>query len=354
MDPQVIQLLAQLMSQAKSGNRNVSSLGNNLSDPVILALAGVLDPYYGQSSSSGELYSQFANDPSTPPAVQAVMDYVDQGMNGYQIEAQINKLDGSVKTDSGYTDEQLISMGREMAKERSKAKSSNAFEKAGLRNPNDIYTLNDIPLTADQQSVYAKYLDKAGETQKRLDNADYAIRVAQQRVKDNEDIPEVEDTVARRMAMAAANMPENYMAKSMAEAAKNASGDYMGRTAAEAAKNRPENYMAKSMAMAAANMPENYMAKSMAEAAKNAEPNYMAQSMGQGSKKSKQKLVDVNDADAIARAIAQKADLDTIMQGDLMRAQAVKKGALKRAAESGRTPFTDQASALLRFIAGTK
>ncbi len=349
MDPQVIQLLAQLMSQAKSGNRNVSSLGNNLSDPVILALAGVLDPYYGQSSSSGELYSQFANDPSTPPAVKAVMDYVDQGMNGYQIEAQINKLDGSVKTDSGYTDEQLISMGREMAKERSKAKSSNAFEKAGLRNPNDIYTLNDIPLTADQQSVYAKYLDKAGETQKRLDNADYAIRVAQQRAKDNEGIPTIEDITARSGGVGL-NMPENYMAKSMAEAAKNAPENYIAKTMGV----MPENYMAKSMAEAAKNAPENYMAKSMAEAAKNAEPNYMAQSMGQGSKKSQQKLMDINDADAIARAIAQKADLDTIMQGDLMRAQAVKKGALKRAAESGRTPFTDQASALLRFIAGTK
>ena len=120
MDPQ---LLAALLSQAKGGNKNLSGTLGNVDNPILLALAGVLDPYYGTgqtTSGAGNLYGSFASDETTPAAVKAVMDYVDQGMNGYQIEAQINALDPDIVKNSGYTDEQLISMGKEMAKEGGK------------------------------------------------------------------------------------------------------------------------------------------------------------------------------------------------------------------------------------------
>lgn len=291
MDTETIQLLAQLMSQAKGGNRNVSSIGNNMSDPLILALAGVLDPYYGMDQGGSKLYNQFANDPSTPAAVKAVMDYVDQGMNKYQIEAQINALDPAVMTDSGFTAEQLISMGDEMLREKDKSKSKDVFAKAGLRNPRDVYSLDDVPLNEKESKSYIKYLEKAKSSERGMSAIDYNIRKAQRKTE------------------RASSKSKQAADKAIAEMPYTMAGN------------------------------DQAMVDAIQTVSKN--------KYGQGPAKTE-------DYDAVARAIAQKHDLDTTVQADIARAMAVKKGALNRAASSGRTPFTDQASALMQFIASTK
>lgn len=295
MDTETIMMLAQLMSQAKGGNRNVSSIGNNMTDPVILALAGVLDPYYGMDEGgSGTLYNQFASDTSTPAAVKAVMDYVDQGMNKYQIEAQINALDPDVVKDSGYTSEQLIAMGTDMSGERSKAKSSNVFKKAGLRNPNDVYTVNDVPLNKKEQDLYAKFLKSAKESEKKLGSAEYAYKAAQSnlagKTKSSKDIDKEVDEIVADLPFVSTNFD---------------------------AENRKQTR-------------------------KLLEDKYSKTPATQ------------EDFDDIARAAWRRGNIRNQKRYDEMRAEAVQEGAFNRAAKSGRTPFTDQTSALLQFIAGTK
>jgi hypothetical protein len=293
MDPQVVQMLMQYMAAAKGGNKNVSSISNNLSDPVLLALAGVLDPYYGAGDSS-TTYGQFANDPSTPAAVRAVMDYVDQGMNQYQIEAQINNLDDKVIKDSGYTDDILISMGRDMVKEGGK-KGSNVFTKAGLRNPNDIYELDDVPLGQDETESYFNYLKKAQESDKQTGTYEQKLNVAKSKNK--------RPKAFRDELLDSVDLDEDII--------------YPFRGA---------------LKRSIKEMPD-------AELAQRGGFDVMPS----------QKV-----RDDVSRAQAEYYDQQSKVQGDLLRAQAVREGALRRASQSGRTPFTDQTSTLLKFIAGTK
>lgn len=295
MDTETIMMLAQLMSQAKGGNRNVSSIGNNMTDPVILALAGVLDPYYGMDEgSSGTLYNQFASDTSTPAAVKAVMDYVDQGMNKYQIESQINALDPDVVKDSGYTSEQLIAMGADMSGERSKSKSSNVFKKAGLRNPNDVYTVNDVPLNQKEQDLYTKFLKSAKESEKKLGNAEYAYQAAQSNLSNKSKTKKEMDAEAEEIVRSVPFVSTNFDAEQRKLARKEVYAKYAKNTATQ------------------------------------------------------------EDFDDIARAAWRRGNIGNQKRYDEMRAEAVQEGAFNRAAKSGRTPFTDQTSALLQFIAGTK
>jgi hypothetical protein len=295
MDTETIMMLAQLLSQAKGGNKNVSSIGNNLTDPVILALAGVLDPYYGMGENgSGVLYNQFASDSSTPAAVRAVMDYIDQGMNSYQVEAQINALDPDVITNSGYTTEQLISMGKEMSDERSKAKGSNVFTKAGLRNPNEVYTPGDVPLSEKEQKLYSGFLKSSKESEKKLGSADYAYRSAQKNLSDktktSKDINAEADELVADMPFVSTQF------------------DAQNRKAAREI------------------LKEKYSKTPATQ----------------------------KDFDDVSRAMWRRANIQNQKRYDEMRAEAVQEGAFNRAAKSGRTPFTDQTSALLQFIAGTK
>jgi hypothetical protein len=288
MDPQVVQMLMQYMAAAKGGNKNVSSISNNLSDPVLLAMAGVLDPYYGAGAGS-TTYGQFANDPSTPAAVRAVMDYVDQGMNQYQIEAQINNLDDDVIKDSGYTDEMLISMGRDMVKEGGK-KGSNVFTKAGLRNPNDVYTEADVPIVGsalrllqDQQKRKKEFKSKAAEAKSNLYRAERAANST--KTKAEEDFESGD----------AATMDYRYAAAGTYDAMRK-------------------------------------------EALKKAKPNKRQPYLDYEYAQAKQ---DQEAADYAAR------EFDELEK-------SIRRGALRRVAEMGQTPFTDQTSTLLKFIAGTK
>jgi hypothetical protein len=286
MDPQVVQMLMQYMAAAKGGNKNVGAISNNLSDPVLLAMAGVIDPYYGTGAGS-TTYGQFANDPSTPAAVRAVMDYVDQGMNQYQIEAQINSLDDDVIKDSGYTDEMLISMGRDMVKEGGK-KGSNVFTKAGLRNPNDIYTEADVPMTGgmlklleNQQKRKKEFQGKATEAKSNLYKAERAMNA------DDDELQGYLDSVD------------------------NSDMDYRFKAATK---------------------------RKFKEDAKKKGPNKNQPYLDYEYAQAKQ---DQEAADYAAR------EFDELEK-------SIRRGALRRASEKGQTPFTDQTSTLLKFIAGTK
>jgi hypothetical protein len=326
MDPESIQMLMQYLSSAKKGNKGVSSVAGNLDNPILLALAGVLDPYYGSgqtTSGAGNLYGSFASDETTPAAVKAVMDYVDQGMNSYQIEAQINALDSDVIQNSGYTDEQLISMGREMAKEGGK-KGTDVFAKAGLRNPNDIYGLGDVPLDASQSADYEKYLTTARESKKGSEMADWRLAVARNNMsKYTEDGVEVPDWFPTG---AKGNQLQPGGAK----------GEQLRPTGAKGDQLRPTGAKGEQLQPTGAKGPQ------------------LRPTGGYTAKKKESRRASQEERDALSRAQAGVADVETQVAADLMRAQAVREGSLMRARNQGRTPFTDQTSTLLKFIAGSK
>lgn len=339
MDPQ---LLAAILSQAKGGNKNLSGVLGNMDNPILLALAQVLDPYYGTgqtTSGAGSLYSSFAGDKSTPAAVKAVMDYVDQGMNPYQIEAQINALDSDVIKDSGYTDQQLISMGKEMAKEGGKA-GSNVFAKAGLRNPNDIYDVEDVPLNESQNKDYFDYIGKAKKSKRGEEKANWDLGVARNNMSkyspETVDVPDWFPMGAEPGTVAQIGKGAEYNTARIG---------------------LDENGKGPNINTARIGLDENGKG-----------PNFNTARIGEGaeyntarigpipskSDKKKGSRPSREELDALSRAQAGVADVNTKVAADLMRAQAVREGSLMRAQQLGRTPFTDQASALLKFIAGSK
>lgn len=324
MDPQ---LLAALLSQAKGGNKNLSGVLGNMDSPILLALAQVLDPYYGTgqtTSGAGSLYGSFASDETTPAAVKAVMDYVDQGMNGYQIEAQINNLDPNVVKDSGYTDEQLISMGKEMAKEGGK-KGTDVFAKAGLRNPNDIYDLEDVPLNSSQSQDYENYLTAARKSKKGSEMADWHLAVARNNID--------------KYGLEPADVPDWFPT--------GGDGTSVRPMGGEGTSIRPMGGEGTSVRPMGG---EGVVAKPRGGQGSGLYP-----TGGNGPyKPEKKKRPSQEEFDALNRAQVEVADVNTRVAADLMRAQAVREGALNRAKSIGRTPFTDQTSALLKFIAGTK
>ena len=329
MDPQ---LLAALLSQAKGGNKNLSGVLGNMDSPILLALAQVLDPYYGTgqtTSGAGSLYGSFASDESTPAAVKAVMDYVDQGMNGYQIEAQINALDSDVIKNSGYTDQQLISMGKEMAKEGGKA-GSNVFAKAGLRNPNDIYDVEDVPLNASQSKDYEKYLTTAKDSKKGEEMANWRLAVARHQMEQFKQGKEYSNDMAGEAQKMLAPSDVVGEAQKMLT-----SSDIVGQA---------QKMLAPSDMVAMGK-------KTLTSSDVVGEGQAMLSGKNQKNKKGRPSR---EQMDAMSRAQAGVADVNTQVTADLMRAQAVREGALMRAQQQGRTPFTDQTSALLKFIAGSK
>jgi hypothetical protein len=344
-------MLMQYMAAAKGGNKNVSSISNNLSDPVLLALAGVLDPYYGAGDSS-TTYGQFANDPSTPAAVRAVMDYVDQGMNQYQIEAQINNLDDDVIKDSGYTDDMLISIGRDMVKEGGK-KGSNVFTKAGLRNPNDVYTEADVPLNEN----VSKMLKQQGERRTKVDkNLTKASDSANKAKKKLGPLYGKDFTTPELLAYLKNDPEASKLLKG-----KNIDWDkvdpntgqiYSGPLSGTAQDTSWQQFTPWGALY-------NVVDKGVTEVGRTAEIIGKENIMGGKAKYISDVVGYKKPVDPYDLYEYEQAQLDVkaskIAQERFDRLeQATRRGALKRVAEKGQTPFTDQTSTLLKFIAGTK
>jgi hypothetical protein len=332
MDTETQQLLAALLSQAKSGNKNLGSLLGNLDSPILAAMAGVLDPYYGSGQMGGggnSLYGSFAGDETTPAAVKAVMDWVDQGMNSYQIEAQINSLDPNIIKDSGYTDAQLISMGKDMSKEGGK-RGTDVFAKAGLRNPNEIYSLEDVPMN---QSVMKMLADQ----QTRKSAFDKNTASSKQGFSD----------IEKRYKTLLKQITNQGGSKIGAE-------EYNSRVA-EQKKKAEDNPGIRERDMGASSVFYNtgleltpydggpkVPYRSDEDVAPVYNPGKPKKTMDPYFRYEYEKAK--QDRDAMEYAKMRFKALD----------EATRKGALRTVAEKGQTPFTDQVSTLLKFVSSTK
>jgi hypothetical protein len=330
MDPVVLQLLAQ-MAQAKGGNKNLSGLLGNMDNPLLLALAGVLDPMSMQGAGqTGSLYGQYAGDPNTPDAVKVLMDYVDQGANKYQIESAINLLDPSVVTDSGYTPEQLISMGSDMVKQRSEGADKNVFEKAGFRNPNDVYTAADVPLSAGSQK-------RLMELQTEYEPIGANLEKVNQRVA----------KTGLAMRGAGKDRRQEWSDLIMAE---NTSPIFKDKKLKELAKwIESAGYVS---------VPDiEKKAQELQMSGKGQSPR-LGRAVGKIKQTAASYEQGVGDrAQAIAdweQAKIGESKAKAEESNNLRLREAIVQANLRQAAQTGRTPFTDQASQLMKFIAGTK
>lgn len=344
MDPQILQLMMQ-MSQAKGGNKNLSSLMGNMDNSLLLAFAGVLDPMVAQGSSqSSGIYNQFANDPNTPATVQQVMDWVDQGLNKYQIESMItSQIPDAVVTDSGYTKKQLISMASEMSKQRSTGADKGVFEKAGYRNPNDVYTSMDVPLNAANQKMIFD-IQQTGKTgsqgsEAKAQNATEAL--AKLRAGTSIMSPEASKKLAKDLDWTKPNAqdmqafdPNKAILYGLRDELLNAKEDV---NIDEWTKNITES----STKYGGLGLDKEALKKTVSKLTK------------KGQKYAQTKYTK-SLSDAYDKAMFEKVTSEGAATNARRQEEAARAGVLQAYAEMGRTPFTDQASQLMKFIAGTK
>lgn len=334
MDPILLQLMAQL-SQAKGANKNLPGLLNNMDNPLLLGLAGVLDPIsFQQSAGNQGLYGQYAADPNTPDAVRAIMDYVDQGANKYQIQAQLNQLPEEVKTASGYTPEQLDAMAADMVSERSKGTGKNVFEKAGFRNPSEVYTAADVPLTDDSIKQLIRLQEESTPIYNKLSTEQQRGNVARRTMQNTSDAEKIAKTLQRSRLLATSGSSAAAM-RQLADwiAAQGSVSEQSLRSGAE--RFRPKN---------------RGDAQSFDRALEAATKNIMRETpdFETNNKKRRQSIKDWEASKIRESRIAAEASNNARLQ------EAIRMANLEQAAAQGRTPFTDQASQLMKFIAGSK
>ena len=346
MDPQVVQLMIQ-MAQAKGGNKNLSSLMGNMDNSLLLAFAGVLDPISAQGSSqSSGIYNQFASDPNTPATVQQVMDWVDQGLNKYQIESMVTQLPDAVVMDGGYTKKQLVSMANEMTKQRSSGTDKSVIGKLtqdGYRNPNDVYGLMDVPLNAKNQKMIYDIQQK-GKTgsigsEAKAQNATKAL--AKLRAGTSIMTPEASKKLAKELDWTKPNAqdmqafdPNKALLYNLREKLLNATEDV---NLDEWTKNITES----STKYGGLGLDKEAFKKQVAKVTK------------KGQKYAQTKYTKPLSA-AYDRAMFEKVTSEGAATNARRQEEAAREGILQAYAEMGRTPFTDQASQLMKFIAGTK
>ena len=334
MDPVILQLMAQ-MSQAKSGNKNLSGLMNNFDNPLLLALAGVLDPLaLEQQTSNAGLYGQYSADPNTPDAVRAIMDYVDQGANKYQIQAQLNQLPEELKTASGYTPEQLDAMAADMVSERDKGSNKNVFAKAGFRNPSDVYTTADVPLSPNSIKELIRLQEQFEPVSSRLSTERQRGNVARLKMQNDQGAGKVAKELQRGRLLAtsgtsAASLRQlaDWVASqgSISEQALKAGADRF----------RPEGRGDAQSFDAAFNAVTKRIKKELPE-------------FGTNNKKRRQAIKDWEASKREEAKISAEASNNARLQ------EAIREANLRQMAAEGRTPFMDQASQLMKFIAGSK
>lgn len=334
MDPVLLQMMAEL-SRAKGGNRNLSGLMNNMDNPLLLAMAGVIDPLaLQQQTSNTGLYGQYAADPNTPDAVRAIMDYVDQGANKYQIQAQLNQLPDELITQSGYTPEQLDAMAAEMVSQRSKGADKNVFEKAGFRNPSDVYNLSDVPLSPNSVKELVGLQEGFEPISNRLSTERQRGNVARRVMQNNQDAGKVAKELQRGRLLTTSGTSAASM-RQLADwiAAQSSISEQSLKAGAE--RFRPEGRGDAQSFDAALETVAKRLKKDMPDFETN-------------NKKRRKAIKDWEASKMEEAEISAEASNNARLQ------EAIRMANLKQVAAQGRTPFTDQASQLMKFIAGSK
>lgn len=189
MDPELYALFQQLAAST----RGKSTALNMLDNPIALALAGVWDPAVGYETAEpemGPVTRTFSS--SESPLMQEVLGYVQSGVDPYWLRSFItNKVEPNEISDLGYTVDDFTNAAVALQREfqdsqeaRRRAVADDPFVKAGLRNPMDVYTTQDVPIPENMRSQMEELLAKRVAASQRMEQADTDTRQAQARLKE--------------------------------------------------------------------------------------------------------------------------------------------------------------------------
>ena len=336
--PVANQELLALLGGAKAGNKKLSGLLGNLDNPLLLAFAGVLDPMYGTGSAGATpLMSQYAN--SQEPIIQDIVSKVQQGVDPYALSSYIDTLVNVPNTDmAGFQVNDLKGLAKGLANEWSKSSSNsnNVFAKAGFRHPNDVYTYSDLPMEdyavkaiqdiSKQEQEATKGYDAAAQ------NAKKALLAFQQAPKQTPNIRS-----AKRDAQIK-KMIDQEMGLPMFLVRDNALGAF-------------RNFLEKNPQATIGQMEGKYNELARSMGVSGSEIGKVLKKIKQTST-SAERFGPVADTSMQAYDEAQRAKIapEAAMSNARRVQQAIMDKQMEKVSAKGRTPFTDQVQALMKFV----
>ena len=168
MDPELMQLFL----LAKNSDTGAAGLLKLLTSPQLQLLAGQYDPLAAQGGSAG-LTQRYASDPT--PAIQMMMQQINTGIDKFALSSYIDSLAGSdgqgVDTGSFQIDD-LKSLGNALIAERDGTGPKGSKNTGGLRNPTDLYTTADVPVSQSNIKALSGYMKNQDQAASRLKQAE--------------------------------------------------------------------------------------------------------------------------------------------------------------------------------------
>jgi hypothetical protein len=145
MDPELLQLFA----SARGANKNVSGLLGNMDNSLLAFLAGVYDPVSAQGqATAGPLWAKYSQNPD--PTIQGILQEIIDGGDPFSLSSRIDQMDtmGDI-SGAGFQVGDLKGLAKALHTEYTTAgdpKNMSVWAKAGLREPTDLYSTQDVPL----------------------------------------------------------------------------------------------------------------------------------------------------------------------------------------------------------------
>lgn len=357
MDPQVLQMML-LLSQAKRGNKNLSGILGNLDNPIFTAMAGQFDApsYYGGNGAGGtggSKWQQYAN--SDMPVVHDIMDKIQQGVDNRWLSSYVESLPASGVDMAGFQTSDLKGLAGDLYKEYNSGTSGgkkDAFSKAGLRSPADVYNIGDVPLDAQQQAwVRSAHLGvNAARNVATHKNAEWV----QAQKEANVSGQQLKDIAGNYIKGAMRSVRQTGTAKEIQDSVK--SLKHLG------------NWVKNQKTISAyelQTMTDRFAPKPSQEVIdyQTGQPRMVENDAYKKTSKDLMDLMarkglDIKTTEAQKKKIADKANAYKAAQDDVsinqLLGDVTRQGALNAYKAAGRTPFTDQMTQLMRFAAGSK
>ena len=179
--------MIQFMSGARSGNKNLSGVLNNMDSQLLAILAGAYDPRTAEQSGpgAGSYWSRYSQ--SEDPVIQDVIAKISSGADKYQINSYIDSLAAQGKDLGAFQVSDLKGVATELYKEftgtgssgSSSSKTKSDTQKAGIPDPAELYNTSTVPLSTANELYIRKLQDDLAPKVKGYGDSQYQVRVAQ-------------------------------------------------------------------------------------------------------------------------------------------------------------------------------
>jgi hypothetical protein len=345
MDPELMQLFL----SAKNSDTGAAGLLKLLTSPQLQLLAGQYDPLAAQGGSAG-LTQRYASDPT--PAIQQMMQQINSGIDKFALSSYVDSLAGQGVDTGSFQIDDLKSLGNALIAERDGTGPKGSKNAGGLRNPTDLYTTADVPVSQSNIQALSGYMKNQDQAASRLKQAEAGADTA---MKDMGPLFSGMDERGRPMAPSA---------QQMIQYVKGNQQSLPGADSIDWRKVDPDTGTAYSWAGTQSREKRGFadprglidmFTKTPLQAiAKTGEDIW---DMNFGKSKSVADYVpqpDEKKTEAYKKAMRKKGLAEQQVNAGQGQEEAYRRGMLRAYAEAGKTPAKDQLAGIMRFLSSTK